>query len=129
MTEKEVKRAPFEENMIRSMAAIDSQIAREMQRTPAKLEAHGVQKWEPYQKRTELLVATVLNALGDQEITLDSVLVLAQAMSKALLLTVEDLGAEGLGKVRSDYCRSAMQNLAHDARRALDALQVDEQLN
>ncbi|NDC36853.1 MAG: hypothetical protein EBZ48_02240, partial [Proteobacteria bacterium] len=68
MDSKQEKRSPFEENLIKVLSAIDTQIAREMQRTPAEREEHGVQKWEPYQKRVELIVSRVLNSLGDQEV-------------------------------------------------------------
>lgn len=97
------------------MQAIDNQIAREMQRTPAELEAHGVQKWEPYAKRIELVSAFTLTALGEEQISLDAVLVLTQALAKTLQLVVEDLGTDGLGKVRTSYCVSAADVLSRTA--------------
>lgn len=129
MDSKQEKRSLLEENLVKVLSAIDTQIAREMQRTPAQREDHGVQKWEPYQKRVELIVSRVLNSLGDQEVTLDGVLVFAQAMSKTLLLAVEDLGADGLGKVRSSYCEAAMQNIAQDVSRGLQMLRQGGELN
>ena len=129
MDAKQVKRAPFEENLMKVLAALDAQVAREMQRTPAQRELHGVQKWEPYQKRVELIVPLILNALGDQEISLDGVLVIAQAAAKALLLAVEDLGVDGLGKVRAGYCEAAMQHVATDAQRALQTLCNTQEVN
>jgi hypothetical protein len=129
MDPKQEKRSLLEENLVKVLSAIDTQIAREMQRTPAQREEHGVQKWEPYQKRVELIVSRVLNSLGDQEVTLDGVLVFAQAMSKTLLLAVEDLGADGLGKIRSSYCEAAMQNIAQDVSRGLQMLRQGGELN
>ena len=129
MDSKQDKRSPFEETLVKVLSAIDTQVAREMQRTPAERELHGVQKWEPYQKRVELIVSMVLNSLGDQEISLDAVLVFAQAMSKTLLLAVEDLGADGLGKVRTGYCEAAMQNISQDASRGLQMLRQGGELN
>jgi len=129
MDSKQEKRAPFEENLLKVLAAIDAQVAREMQRTPAQREVHGMQKWAPYQKRVELIVPLILNALGEQEVTLDGVLVLAQATAKALLLAVEDLGEEGLGTVRAGYCEATMQHIASDAHRALRSLRKEEDIN
>jgi hypothetical protein len=129
MDPKQEKRSLLEENLVKVLSAIDTQIAREMQRTPAQREEHGVQKWEPYQKRVELIVSRVLNSLGDQEVTLDGVLVFAQAMSKTLLLAVEDLGADGLGRIRSSYCEAAMQNIAQDVSRGLQMLRQGGELN
>ena len=120
------KRSAFEESLLKVMAAIDNQVAREMQRTPAEREEHGVQKWEPYQKRIEIIVTALLNALGDQEIQLDSVLVFSQALSKTLLLVIEDLGADGLGKLRAAYCREAAERIASDTDRALKMLKSDD---
>lgn len=118
---KTEKQSPLEEALLRAMRALDAQIAREMQRTPEEESVHGVLKWEPYQKRIENVASFALNALGDQEAGLDSVLVLAQAFSKTLQFVVNDLGTDGLGKVRSSYCQQALENIARDA---YDGLQV-----
>ena len=126
---KELKRSPFEEGLVRMLAAVDNQIAREMQRTPGELEEHGVQKWEPFQKRIEIIVSAVLNGLGEQEISLDSLLVFSQAMSKALLLSIEDLSEGGLGKVRGAYCLSAAKNIEGDMIRALKVLKPGDDFN
>lgn len=127
MVSNEEKLSPLEESLLRAMSAIDNQIAREMQRYPEQVERHGVQKWEPHGKRVELITSFLMNALGDQKINMDSLLVLAQAGAKALSLIIADLGSEGLGKVRSDYCRVAMDAIASDARRANQSLH--EQVN
>ena len=71
----------------------------------------------------------VTEDFGDQEVTLDGVLVFAQAMSKTLLLAVEDLGADGLGRIRSSYCEAAMQNIAQDVSRGLQMLRQGGELN
>ncbi|MBN8548079.1 MAG: hypothetical protein J0M12_02060 [Deltaproteobacteria bacterium] len=114
MAEEEVKLSPMEEGILRAMSAIDKQVAREMQRTPAELDVHGVQKWEPYQKRIEFITSFVLNMLGDEKVQLDSLLVFAQAFAKSLALVVEDLGEEGLGKLRTEYALAATENIAKD---------------
>lgn len=129
MTEKTAPRAPFEEALIKALCAIDNQVAREMQRSPAELDKHGVQKWPAYQKRIEQIVSTVLNALGDGEVNLDGVLVLAQALTKTLLLAAEDLGRPGLGKVRSQYCETAFKAIGDDVARGADIFKPEQNLN
>lgn len=108
----------LEEGLLQAMKAIDNQIARSMQRTPAKREVHGVQKWEPYDTRVENIAAFVLNELGAESITLDAMIVLAQAFTKSLRLICDDLGVEGLGAVRTSYCLKALENIELDAHRA-----------
>jgi len=100
------------------MQALDRQVMREMQRSPEERELHGVQKWEPINRRVELVAAFVMNALGDDEVGLDSLLIMAQAFPKALRLVMEDLGEDGLGGVRAAYCREAMEAIRDDAERA-----------
>jgi hypothetical protein len=95
-----------------------------MQRTPSEREVLGVQKWEPYETRVEHITAYILNELGDNTIGLDSLLVLAQAFTKALRLAAEDLGPDGLGMVRSSYCVDAMEKVTRDASRVLAELRT-----
>jgi hypothetical protein len=115
----------LEEGLLQAMRAIDNQVARAMQRTPAEREEHGVQKWEPYDSRVEHVTAYILNELGDTSVSLDSVLVFAQVFTKALRLAVEDLGTEGLGTVRTAYCVDTMERILRDADRALGELQSE----
>ena len=121
----------MEGGLLQCMKALDNQIAREMQRTPDEREQHGVQKWEPYNIRMERLVTLLLNELGEGSITLDSVLVLVQSLSKTLSIVVDDLGEEGLGNVRSMYCLKTCEALSFDVERALNVLRGSgsEQLN
>ncbi len=119
------KTPPLEEGLLMAMRALDNQIAREMQRDPAALERAGVLKWEPFTTRIERVCAFVLNSVGDDQIELDSILVLAQAMTKTLSIMIEDLESKGLGKVRSDYCLSAMENIARDANNGLTSLKPE----
>jgi hypothetical protein len=125
MASNEEKLSPLEDGLLRAMSAIDNQIAREMQRYPEQVERQGVQKWEPHGKRVELISSFLMNCLGDQKINMDSLLVLAQASAKALSLVIADLGSDGLGKVRSDYCRVAMEAISSDSRRAVQSLQEE----
>lgn len=116
----------LEEGLLQAMQALDNQIARAMQRSPAERETEGIQKWKPYNARIERITTTILQELAENTISLDSLLVCAQSFSKALYLLVSELEAEGLGKVRSEYCRGAMQKIRNDADRALRELDTPE---
>lgn len=105
----------MEEGLLTAMRAIDNQIARAMQRSPAQRDVHGVQKWEPYATRVEQITAFVLEELGSDSVTLDGLLVLSQAFTKALALAVSDLGGDGLGTTRAAYCLDAVEKIERDA--------------
>ena len=113
---------PLQAGLLTALQALDSQIAREMQRQPTEIEVHGVQKWEPISKRVETIAGFLLDAIESQAIELDSVLTLSQAVIKTLSIIVQDLGEKGLGKMRSAYALEALQNIERDARTGLDAL-------
>jgi len=115
----EEKLTKLEENLLMVMTSIDNQVAREMQRNPAELEKHGVQKWEPYDKRIEAVSSFLLDLLGDNQIELDSVIVLSQALSKVLYIITEDLGQLGLGKVRTQYCLETAKRIHYDVERVI----------
>lgn len=117
----------LEEGLLQAMKAIDNQIARAMQRSPAAREVHGVQKWEPFTSRVEGIAAFLLQELGDTNVGLDSLLVCAQAFAKALQLVCDDLGPDGLGDIRASYCLVAMRNITRDAQLVIDSLS-DEQM-
>lgn len=119
------KRPPLEEGLLKAMSAIDRQIAREMQRDPEELKEHGVGKWEPFVKRIEKISTLVLTSIGETEIGLDSLLVMAQAMTKSLYMLVSEMEEEGLGKVRSEYCLNALSNMERDLHYASLALSRD----
>lgn len=130
MSEKRAsKLPPLEEGLLQAMQALDKQVSREMQRTPAERESKGVQKWEPFERRIEGVSSFILNALGDESVALDSLIILSQSLTKALYLITEDLGREGLGEVRSSYCRAAMEGVRQDAGRALDLLKGGPEIN
>jgi hypothetical protein len=122
------KSPPLSEGLLTALRALDNQIAREMQRSPEQQERSGVQKWEPIQKRVELVCALLLNALGERQIALDGIVVLAQAMPKALLLLTQDLGEEGLGKLRTAYCNAAFESIQRDAEAGARMLKDDQRL-
>ena len=111
------------EGLVKALRALDQQIAREMQRTPAELETHGVQKWKPLADRVEIVSALLLDAFNDRAVELDSILVMTQAFVKALYLLAEDLGLEGLGEMRRNYSVSAFRAVSDDAARALSILE------
>ena len=113
----EMKYPPLEEGLLKSMQALDNQIARAVARTPAEREVHGVQKWEPIGERVERVSAFILDRLGEQACGVDSVIVLSQAFAKALVLLSEDLGVDGLGQLRTQYILRAGEILGRDAER------------
>lgn len=125
MSEKKEPRSKLEAGLITAMQALDNQIARAIGRTPEEREIHGVQKWEPMSDRVEQICVLLIDALGDQEIGLDSVVVLAQALSKALFMIVDDLEGQDLGKLRTAYCLSALENILNDSERAQKLLKGD----
>lgn len=129
--QKKKEGSVLEAGLMQCMHALDSQVAREMQRTPAQREEQGVQKWEPYAKRIESVAGCILDAIGREKITLDSLLILSQASSKALSLAVDDLGEEGLGAVRSQYAIAAAESILYDSSRILAVLKgtAEEALN
>ena len=121
MKEKQKARKipPLESGLNEVMSAIDSQIARRMQRTPSERSESGVQKWEPYSTKIEEVASLILQRFADEASSLDSIQVLSQAFSKSLYLLVEELGEEGLGATRSEYCLEALENIQRDVEVAL----------
>ena len=112
-----------------AMQALDNQVARRMERSPAEREVHGVQKWEPYQSKIEEVTALVMQAFGEDSVKLDSLLILAQAFVKSLYLLTEELGVEGLGEIRAAYCRTALELIGRDTHYGLSQLGLDSQVN
>ena len=126
MSEKKAnKRPPLENGLLQAAHAIDNQVARAMQRSPEKRDAHGVQKWEPYAERIEHVASLLVSEFGDQGLGLDSLLVLAQGCTKALYILSSELGEDGLGDVRAQYCREAFASLLRDAERGEQLLKVN----
>ena len=119
---KEPALPPLEEALLRACKAIDNQIARELQRSPEERRIHGVGKWAPYEKRVERIAGFLVEALGNHQIELDSLIVLSQSLPKALSMLVEELGSSNLGQQRATYCRAAGESLERDALRISDAL-------
>jgi len=119
---KKVKKTsvpPLEAHLIGALRTIDKQIARSMQRDE---NVHSVQKWGPLDERIELICSLLLERCGKQEVQLDSLVVLSQALVKSLRLLVEELDREGLGEVRTHYCKETFEKISDDSRKALDIL-------
>lgn len=114
MSKQRIEIEPLEGGLRQALQAIDNQIAREMQRSPADREVHGVLKWEPFETRIERVSAYLLSIFGE-DIQLDSLMVLSQALVKTLALVVEDCGREGLGDIRARYIERAAEGLVRDA--------------
>lgn len=122
MSSKPHKPAPLEAGLLQAARALDTQISRRMQRSPEEREVHGVQKWEPIQEKVEEVASIIIEQFGEDQVQLDSILVLAQAYSKALFILASELGEEGLGDMRSRYCREAFTALIRDAERGVGVL-------
>lgn len=118
MSSKKGKPAPLEAGVLQACQALDNQIARRMQRDPKQKAEHGVQKWEPLQERVEHVASLLVESFGEEEIQLDSLLILTQAFTKALYILTSELGEDGLGEMRSRYCEEAFSNLLRDIERA-----------
>lgn len=116
------KRAPVEDGFLKALKALDNQVARELQRSPAEREIHRLQRWEPYERRVEQVSILLLDLLGEEQVQLDSLFITAQAMTKALQIVAHDLGEEGLGKMRTGYCIDTMEKISTDAHRTLALL-------
>jgi hypothetical protein len=114
MSKQRIESEPLEIGLRQALQALDNQIAREMQRSPSERESRGVLKWEPIESRVERVSAYLLSLFGE-EIQLDSLMVLSQALVKTLSLVVEDCGAEGLGEVRSRYIERIAEAIVRDA--------------
>lgn len=122
------KITPLEEGLLKALRAIDAQVAREMQRTPAEREESGSQKWEPFNKRIENIAAFLIDHISEQNIQLDSLIVLSQALTKVLKIFSEDMGEDGLGRIRTTYIRWTLENLARDSSDGLRALGAEAPL-
>ncbi|WKZ56477.1 MAG: hypothetical protein QY326_07025 [Bdellovibrionota bacterium] len=120
------KKDSLEAALLRVLQALDNQVAREMQRDPKEREQQGMQKWEPYAKRIEHIAGLVIDALSAGEVGVDGILILSQACAKILKITATDLGADGLGQLRTSYCLAAFEALEREAREGSAALKGGE---
>ena len=120
------KGVTLNDGLLAAMKALDNQIARRMQRNPEQKEVHGVQKWEPQAEKVEEVTAFILESFGAQKVDLDSILVLSQAFTKSLYLLSEELGQEGLGELRANYCKSAFEIISRDSSCGSETLDARE---
>ncbi|MEZ4754388.1 MAG: hypothetical protein R3A13_08790 [Bdellovibrionota bacterium] len=124
-----MKKINLEAALLRTMQVIDNQIAREMQRSPAQRDLHGVEKWEPIQTRVERVSSLILEAVSKSEAKLESLLVLSQAFTKALSIYIRELEKAGLGEVRTAYCRSAVESIQRDCFLASQMIAGQQEVN
>lgn len=113
MAPKNIKLS-LEEALTRYLAQLDTQVAREMQRSPSEREDFGVQKWEPYRKRVERVASILVEQFGKEAIHLDSLLISAEAFSTVLRILAEEIGEKGFGSVRSSYIREVFKSIERD---------------
>lgn len=109
----------LESGLMQALKALDNQVSRALERTPAEREESGVQKWKPYSERVELVSGFLLDSFAEEEIGLDSLLILAQVFPKVLSILGDELGEEGLGKIRSSYFQSVLESVERESGRAL----------
>lgn len=122
----------LEAALLRVVQLLDTQVAREMQRAPVEREQGGVQKWEPYRRRGERISSLLLEGITTRELELDGLLILSEAIPRCLRILAEELGEEGLGKMRSSYIREVFVNLEREVylgQRALGNRDSDSELN
>lgn len=119
---KSEKLPPLEGGISQLLTAITSQIARELQRSPHEREQEGVRKWKPIEARTEIVTMKALEVVATGQADLDALLVSSQSFVKALMVYVEELGRDGLGQVRREYCRDALEKIQRDVRCGLEVV-------
>lgn len=122
----------LEAALMRVVQLLDTQVAREMQRTPIEREQRGVQKWEPYRSRGEKVSSLLLEGITEGELQLDGLLILSEAIPRCLRILAEELGEDGLGKIRSSYVKEVFVNLEreiHLGQRALGVRDGEPQIN
>ncbi|MGA1192174.1 MAG: hypothetical protein ACO3XO_07830 [Bdellovibrionota bacterium] len=122
----------LEAALMRVVQLLDTQVAREMQRTPIEREQRGVQKWEPYRSRGERISSLLLEGITEGELQLDGLLILSEAIPRCLRILAEELGEDGLGKIRSSYVKEVFVNLEreiHLGQRALGVRDGEPQIN
>lgn len=112
---KNQRRPASEEGLLVALKAIDQQISRALERSPAERDVHGVQKWQPLSERVEQVSSFIMQSFADREVKLDSLLVCSQAFAKCLQLICTELGSEGLGELRTSYSQVALEAIARDA--------------
>lgn len=125
MSERKNRPPVLESGLLSALSAIDSQIARALNKTQEERDTYGLEKWEIYQSKLEQLTGFLLDCFGDQQVQLDSLLVLSQATAKALSMITEDLGEAGLGNTRSRYCLRAAESLERDALQIVRRIKGD----
>lgn len=121
---KQDRKPLLEESLLTALKAIDNQVARAMERTPAEREVSGVQKWKPFDDKIEQVSTLILDNFGEG-ISLDGVLVMSQAMVKALSILSSELGSEGLGDLRTTYVKEALLLLGIEIERAKNIFKED----
>lgn len=122
MNSSSTKLPPLESGLTAALAALEKQIGRELQRTPAQREVHGVTKWHPYQTRVERVSAFLLDYMNENSSNLDGLIVLSQAFAKSLSILSTELDVAGLGETRTSYVLDAFKKIVDDCERARAAL-------
>ncbi len=114
---------PMQQGLLMAMSALDRQVSRDVtQRSTPEQDALGVGRCSAINLRVELVSSFIIDAFADGQVNLDSLLILAQAMTKTLGILGSELGEETMGKMRTDCCLDAFRQIIADAERARDTL-------
>jgi hypothetical protein len=101
-------RTKGEEAFVVALRAIDSQIQRELLRSPQQREEKGLSRKAPQDRRVENLTGFLLETFSKDEIGLDGLIVSARGFVKALTVLFEEYGEKNLGSARG---RNALESL------------------
>jgi hypothetical protein len=113
---KSAKKPVLEDSLLTALKAVDNQIARAMERTPAEREVHGVQKWKPIDDRVERICELLLSEYG-QSYQLESLLVFSRAFVKSLSMICDELGSDAFGEIRGGYVKECFRVIEGDVER------------
>lgn len=122
------KEPPLESSLRKALESIDHQLAREFSsRSPETYQELGVSKSEPMQERVERIASFLIQEFGNNQIQLEGVSVLAEAVVKVLNIISHDLDPQEIGRVRSALILRTLERIASDSQRAISYLsQSDE---
>jgi hypothetical protein len=125
----EAKKISYDEALLRALACLQSQLERELQRNPAERDVLGVSKWEPITKRIEDTAGLLLDGFAEERVFIEPLLILSHALVKAINVIVQELGPEGLGKVRTDYILKVFNLVSTECNLIIERLKSEVALN
>ena len=101
--------------LIEVLSSLEKQIARAANRkTELEVAESGFGKENIHSDKIERITGSIITSFEDNEIGLDSVLVLTQALLKSLRFISEDLNNEDLGEVRTELINTTINAVDRD---------------